>query len=197
MKNISLKYASIAAVVIIILIALIVGKSDKNTLTSETSSSTVQISQNGQTITQSPGSVTVTTKGAPSAPVTTKVSQSLNYTDYVKQQNTNQNKCNSAALTQYQQIYSYLSESSYNTNYSATSGGCYVRVTGKTQEAYSTTTAGHIYFRNVNTGGVIAECINHTGLLYPNADWSCTNKVTGATINKAQFDALVYGYTSK
>ncbi|MDD5165713.1 MAG: hypothetical protein PHG25_04250, partial [Candidatus Pacebacteria bacterium] len=160
MKNISLKYSIIGVVVIIILITFVVGKSGKNISPSETASSTVQIAQNTQTSAQN--NVTVSpVKNTTVAPVTTKVSSGLNYTDYVKQQNANQNKCNSAALTQYQQMYSYLSESSYNTNYSATSGGCYVRVTGKTQEAYSTTTAGHIYFRNVNTSSMIAECINH------------------------------------
>ena len=81
--------------------------------------------------------------------------------------------------------------------FNPSSGMCYVKVIGKSQLAYATTTTGHIYLRNVNKDSLVAECTDPTGTMLADANWICMNKVTGQTINKAQFEALVQMYAVK
>jgi hypothetical protein len=186
MKNISTKLAFVLAAVIIILIAVIVWVSNKNTgeptLTAgQTASSTVAPSGSS----------------APSAvkPTGQTISPNLNYKDYITQLRSYQDACKTAATAQYNQLYGSLGSGSYNNYFNQTNGICYMRASGTTKETYGTTTTAHIYFRNVTAKALIAECVDTTGTM-ADTSWVCTNKLSGATINKTAFEALVSSYTT-
>ncbi len=189
MKNLPLKYAIILAVVIIALIGVIVWQSSKINPVSQNRPVVGQIAQTTQTSSQQNPVV-----GA-KVTLVNKTNPNLSYTDYVAQLNANKMKCDSVATTQYGQLYAAMLNSSFVSYYNQNNGGCFMNVTGKTQDQYSTSTIGHLYFRNVNTSTVIVECTDPTGTL-GEGNWVCKNKSTGATINKAQFDALVTSYLS-
>ncbi|MES2314515.1 MAG: hypothetical protein V4524_01075 [Patescibacteria group bacterium] len=199
MKNIPFKYAVAIVGVIIILIGVIVWQANRGEPTSQTSSVSEQAQQSSAAQPATAAKVTVTTaKTAPVAPVKTNPDTSYtSYTEYVKQLGTAQNVCDNASASQYKALYSGLSGSAYNSFYNPKTGSCYARITGTQIAAYATTTTGYIYFRNVNKNTPVAECVDPTGTLYGDANWKCTNKVTGATIGKAQFDALVASYIAQ
>ncbi|HTK33416.1 MAG TPA: hypothetical protein VL335_02640 [Candidatus Paceibacterota bacterium] len=192
MKNIPLKYAVALAVIIIALISVIVWQANKTTKIAQAPQVSSSVDVQGTTKASAPATVQVI-----KSPVTTKTSPSLGYADYLTQLRANQSKCENAATAQYKQLYGNLFEASFTSAYNGTSGGCYMRVSGKTQVAYATTSTGHLYFRNVNTNALLAECTDSTGSMLSNSNWACVNKVTGAAISKAEFDGLIYTYTAK
>ena len=72
-----------------------------------------------------------------------------------------------------------------------------MQVSGEIHPAYSTTTTGHIYFRNVSQNSLIAECTDPLGTTLADSDWTCTNKLTGQNINFAAFNGLVSSYKTQ
>ena len=202
MKNISPINAAILLFIIIAFIAVIVHQAGPVTPQSSQENAQVKVmmaTSTSQTSTAPKATVpkTTTTYVAPAktAPITN--SQTQSYSQYVTQLSKNQDACNQASKNQYTTLYGNLSGSAYTSFYNQINGRCYVKITGSYQAQYSTTTTGYIYFRDASTNTPIAECVDPTGTLYSNANWNCTNKVTGATINKAEFDALIYSYTTK
>ncbi|MFA6458957.1 MAG: hypothetical protein WCV79_00985 [Candidatus Paceibacterota bacterium] len=148
-------------------------------------------------VTTSPKTVTT----VKTVPTTTKAAipngTSLRYEDYVAWLSANQTKCRDLAATQYNRTYfPALEQSTFQSYFSVSSGSCYVKVTGKEHIAYATTTTGKMYFRNTNTGTVLAECTDPTGTLLKDDSWICKNNVNGQNMNKAQFNAFMTSYTN-
>ena len=210
MKNIPIKYAIILIIIILALIGGIIWQSNKNTTQTEQSSITVISTTTTATTTTTTVQVQkVTPQTTPVAvipkktvstyiaPKTQPITQTGSYIDYINRLKAAENSCDLSAKSQYQQLYGSMSQSSYNSYYNNVNGRCYMKVTGTTQQAYSTTTVGHIYFKDLSTNTSIAECTDPTGTLYSDANWTCKNYVTGKTIGKAEFDATVTAYVTK
>jgi hypothetical protein len=189
MKNIPLSYSIVIVIVIVILIAAIVNRSGNEGAPVSQTPSASQVTSSGSPAPS--GTAVVPTAGAP----VKVVPSNLNYKDYITQLRAYQDACNTAATSQFKQLYGSLGAASYNSYYNQVNGVCYMRASGTIQPAYSTTTTAHIYFRNVTSKSLVAECIDTTGTM-ADASWACTNKVTGASINKAAFEALVTAYTT-
>jgi hypothetical protein len=212
MKNIPIKYAIILIIIILALIGGIIWQSNKNTTQTEQNSVTVISTTTTATTTTTTVQVQeVTPQTTPVAvvpkktvntntyitPKTQPITQTGSYTDYMNRLNAAQNSCSIASKNQYQQLYGNLSQSSYNSYYNTANGRCYVEVKGVIQQAYSTTTVGHIYFKDITTNTSIAECTDPTGTLYLDSNWTCKNNVTGQTVNKAEFNAILTAYVTK
>lgn len=128
----------------------------------------------------------------------TATSPTTSYVDYLTDLRAHQNACNNSASYEINQIYgTSLQSSSYTSYYNTVNGQCFFRFMGKLTPQYSATTTGYIYFRNASRDTLLAQCVDPTGTLFGDSNWTCTNKSTGATMNIAQFNALVGDYTTK
>ena len=200
MKNIPIKYSVVIVAIIIILIGVIVWQGNRSGSVAQTSQAPMHLIQDqnppASSSTNPLVSPVMVTK-TPAKPVVTPTAKTIattkstgSYVNYVNDLAAAQNTCSTNATNQYKNLYSTMSGSSFSYFYDQTSGGCYMRATGTMQQPYSTTTTGYIYFRSVTSNSLIAECIDPTGTLLSDANWICTNKLTGATINKSAFNAL-------
>jgi len=118
-----------------------------------------------------------------------------NYVNYATNLAANQQSCKDAATKQGAQLYGTLEQSSIQSSYDKKTGLCYARITGSIRPAYSTTTIGEIYFRNVSKSAPIAECTDTKGMTLLDGDWACVNKITGQAISKAEFNTVTSQYT--
>lgn len=194
MKDTNKKY--LGFIVIIVILVVIIGILRNNSSTApQTASSGVPV----QSPAQAAKSVTTSSARSPAtytAPRTTPLSTG-SYVDYLTALRNNQNNCKNAAAAQTSQLYPSLLSSSITSYYNSANGLCYVEVIGVTRQAYSTTTTGHIYFRNVSRNALLAECTDPTGTMYADGNWDCVDKTSGQTIVKAQFNALVGSDTTQ
>ena len=193
MKNTSLKYIGIF--VVIVLVVLLVALKSSNAPTSDM--------QNGSVAGQPQGTLAPTTQSkTASAPKTTTVNKapisSGNYVDYVTQLRANQSACATAANAQFSHLYgSSLQTSAVSTYFNTVNGNCYAQLTGKSQAAYSTSTTGYLYFRNISANVALLQCVDPTGTMYADSNWTCTNKLTGKSISKAEYNATIASDTTQ
>lgn len=191
MKNNTIIYAGLfIVIVLLILIAVRGGSQGVNQqvpVGSSAANSSPAANVSGTPVPKSPGSAVPPPTGGYSS-----------YQNYQIQISAGQDKCKTAANGQYDALYARtLQSSSFSSFYNQTNGLCFMKVTGSTQVAYSTTTTGHIYFRNVTRSTALAECTDPTGTLVNSSNWACTDKTTGQKMNLDQFNALVYTYVTK
>lgn len=139
--------------------------------------------------------VTVNAETGLNTPV---VQGNLSYQDYMNKLGAATQKCDKVASTMYDQKYANVySGESRTISFNSVSGWCYMRVIGATQKAYTASTTGVIFFIDVYRNRVLADCTTSTGLSYTYSDWSCTDRVTGQTIPRQQFEDTVYKYLTK
>lgn len=207
MQTNSSKYFTIIGLVIVAL-ALIVWKMNSGGQNSpvNTEVSPTPVAENGSTPT--PASTPAKTTTTPKVTTPTKtstgttyktapVTSSTNYNDYITQLRLKEAKCQDTAQQTYKQVYaSSLEASSFQSYFVAKTGMCFLKVSGKVHPAFSTTTTGHIYFRNLSTSAMIAECADNTGITFADSEWVCTDKTTNQTINMAQFNAIINSFTA-
>jgi hypothetical protein len=186
MNNTNKKYV-IVGVVIIILLGIIVWQANR---TSNNVGQALAPATSEQT-----SGVPAKTPAAVPAKTVSSGSSVNNYVNYATNLAANQQSCKDAATKQGGQLYGTLEQSNIQSYYNTKTGLCYARITGSIRPAYSTTTIGEIYFRDVSTSVPIAECTDAKGMTLLDGDWACVNKITGQAISKAEFNTVTSQYT--
>jgi hypothetical protein len=116
------------------------------------------------------------------------------FMDSIKAREDANTKCVTAADIQYRKQYAGLySSESYSSYINKSSTGCYIKISGSTQKAYSTSTTVFLFFANVYQNQIIAQCSNPGGPTATN-QWQCENKITGQAIIRQQYDELINKY---
>lgn len=186
MNNTTKKYAIIVGVIIII-VGIVVWQANRTSNNAEQALAPAASEQTSGVPAKTPAAVPAKTVSSGSS--------INNYVNYATNLAANQQSCKVAATKQGGQLYGTLEQSSTQSYYNTKNGLCYARITGSIRPAYSTTTIGEIYFRNVSNGTPIAECTDTKGMTLLDGDWACVNKITGQTISKAEFNTVTSQYT--
>lgn len=138
--------------------------------------------------------VTKTTTTSTAKPNTTRVytppSSSQTYVDYMNQLSMNDNTCKTLANKQYASLYSYLESGAFTSYFNTRTGVCYFKASGVDHPAHSTGVP-RVFFRNASSNSAVAECANYIANTMSDSEWTCTNKITGQSMNYGQFNDLV------
>jgi hypothetical protein len=181
MKNTTIKYL-IILVILVALVVLVSALSVHKTTSQQPSLVAPEVQQGTQTVKVAPKIV---------VPVTGN-----DYVDSQAQYYVHLNACKSAASSQYSSLYmKILDQSAVQSYYNTKTGICYAQVTGTIRSQYSTSTTDELYFRNVDKNILLMECTNAKGVTFSDSDWNCTDKTTGQTINKAQYESMLSRFT--
>ena len=186
MKSISTKIYILIGLIVLLVVVSAVLSQKKQTRTSEQ-----------QTSSATSGTVAPAPTPKKTVAPTGVYKQTNSYSDYQNSQiqlSTNQNNCKSASVSQYNQLYSgKLEGSSFEDHYNPTSNLCYMKVTGISHPAYSSTATKVVYFRNITKSTLLAECLGpNNEVTFADDQWKCTDKTTGQSISFTQFNALIY-----
>ncbi len=212
MKDIIIKHKFVFALIAILLVILIiirigdhvvpvVAPVSSTTPTSSTSTGGI-FAPGGVTGTKTNTNTTTTVVPAKPATVTTNTSlkmttsKELNYEAYVDQLGKNKSKCNAYAESLYNKLYAAtLSSVTFSGNYNETTGQCYLDVIGRKTVEGSATSTTYYYFRNALTTTLLAECsrVGTSSAVNDNV-YVCTDKVSGKSITKLQYDNLTADY---
>jgi len=208
MKNNKIKiYATTVSIVAVLLVIFIIWQAYQNitatrqTIMSVTSSqslagsSSVQTTAKGSSIVPIVKAVTTSMKTPTLTPV--KQSSANTYANYLTQYDADLSNCNGTAAKQNSNMYPLLDQSSFTSYYNTSTGVCYEKLTGVIVQPYSTTTTGAMYFRNVTSDDLVMECTDSMGMTLASGDWQCVDKTNDQTINLAEFNALLYKYTTQ
>lgn len=216
MKDIIIKHKITFALIAILLVFLIIIRlGNKIAPTIIPSATTTPASTNSTTTTGATGSkasttvtsaTTVPVPSTPSKPIATSAglkmttSKELNYDLYMTQLGDNKRKCEIYAENLYNKTYAGTLESViYSGTYNEDAGQCFLEVTGQKtfRDAFGqpATTTQNFYFRNAITTTLLAECVRQgTSVQVNENQYTCTDKVTGKTILKSQYDNLLASY---
>ena len=175
MNNTNKKYAIVGVVIIIIILLGIIilqaGRSGGNAGQSATLATPEMLPASPATSVNTAGNISAKVQTSVPAKTVSSGSSINNYVNYATNLAANQQSCKVAATKQGGQLYGTLEQSSTQSYYNTKNGLCYARITGSIRPAYSTTTIGEIYFRNVSNGTPIAECTDTKGMTLLDGDW--------------------------
>jgi len=201
MKNIKIKVIAsvviIAVIVTVVVISLNAGKSGSLALPSSfgvlpVSSTTTP--SNASSASASTNKQPVVSSNKPS---TNSSMTSGTYQNYINQYYSTKNACDAAATSQFTKLYgSTIGSSALLTYYNSTTGTCLVKISGSIQPTGSATTTNIIYFRNVSSNSLLADCSQISGKNTAPGPWQCTNRTNGQGINIDQFNEFISTFIS-
>ncbi len=188
------KYAIAVTVLLVIAIIVLVTQMGGKSALAPSGQESVDKSSDAVTTGTSGGTkstVKPTTGGTVTVPKV-PVSTGGTYIDEIKTRAALTEACNKASANQYNQIYAGkyagVSQVGY-INKSMT--GCYMKVSGSTVATYTTKPASILIFRNVYKNQLIADCVNTAP---ETSNWQCTDRLTGQSIPRLQYDDMIGKY---